>query len=451
MALTLSRRRLLRGLASGTAVALGLPTLEIMLDRHGEAYADGSPRPKRFGVFFFGNGVRLDRWNPSTTGAGWRLSSELAPLENVQPYVNVVSGYRAQAGYGRRGHHDGAAALLSGVPFIELPHADSSYSSKFGGPTIDQTIADAIRGNTRFPSLQLGVSRRVIGSEGPTLQYVSHRGPDQPLSAEFSPRALYRRLFGGFTPPDPRDPTNDLRVGLLDAVRADGARLRTRLGVADRRRLDAHLDGVAQLEREIRALPPELTTQCTRPDEPGEENREQNGVEPIEAVSRLMADLVTLAFACDLTRVFSLQLTGSVGYTVYDMLGQTRGNHELSHEASEREAQHLAVHWNMRQLAYLAERLAATQEGEGNLLDQTAILGTTDVAEGESHSSDDYPIVVVGRAGGALRYPGVHHRGTRLNNTSDVLLTLHRAMGTGATEVGAEQGYSNRPCAAIEA
>jgi hypothetical protein len=105
----------------------------------------------------------------------------------------------------------------------------------------------------------------------------------------------------------------------------------------------------------------------------------------------------------------------------------------------------------MRQLAYRAERLAATQEGEGNLLDQTAILGTTDVAEGESHSSDDYPIVVVGRAGGALRYPGVHHRGTRLNNTSDVLLTLHRAMGTGATEVGAEQGYSNRPCAAIEA
>jgi len=187
------------------------------------------------------------------------------------------------------------------------------------------------------------------------------------------------------------------------------------------------------------------------PVEPSEQNRDTNGSEPFEAVSRVMADLVAMAFACDLTRVVSIQLTGSVGYTVYDMLGQTRGNHELSHESSEREAVHRAVHFNMQQFAYLAEKLAATEEAGGNVLDQTALLCTSDVAEGESHSSDDYPIVIAGRAGGALKYPGVHHRGSRRDNTSDVLLTLLRATGTGATSIGQDQGYSNRPCTAIEA
>jgi hypothetical protein len=91
------------------------------------------------------------------------------------------------------------------------------------------------------------------------------------------------------------------------------------------------------------------------------------------------------------------------------------------------------------------------EEAGGNVLDQTALLCTSDVAEGESHSSDDYPIVIAGRAGGALKYPGVHHRGSRRDNTSDVLLTLLRATGTGATSIGQDQGYSNRPCTAIEA
>ena len=164
-----------------------------------------------------------------------------------------------------------------------------------------------------------------------------------------------------------------------------------------------------------------------------------------------MSDLIAMAFACDLTRVATYQLTGSVGYTVYDFLGITRGHHDLSHEASERDNIHRTVNWNMQQFAYLLGKLAATEEGDGNLLDNCAWLATSDVAEGESHSSDDYPIVVAGKGGGALKYPGVHVRGTRDDNTSDVLLTLLRAAGTGVTEVGAAQGRSTTPCADIEA
>ena len=118
----LSRRQLLRGAVGGAIGGLALPTLEAMLNRHGDAYAaTNQPLPKRLGVFFFGNGVRLDRWVPAQAGANWRLSAELAPLENVKSYVNVVSGYRAKAGYGRRGHHDGMAALMSGIPSSSCP------------------------------------------------------------------------------------------------------------------------------------------------------------------------------------------------------------------------------------------------------------------------------------------------------------------------------------------
>lgn len=450
--LTLNRRQLLRGTMGGLAFGLALPTLEAMLDSHGTAYAQTrAPIPKRLGVFYWGNGVRLDRWNPAVTGPDWRLSPELAPLVDVKPYINVVSGYRAQAGYGRRGHHDGTAAIMSGIPFIELPHEASSYSSKFGGPSIDQIAADRIGQGTTIPSLQVAISKRVIGGEGPTLQYISHRGPDEPLAPEFSPRALFDRLFGSFTPADPTDPSNALRGRVLDAVKADADRLSRRLGASDRRRLDAHLTAISQLQREISALPPELTSACVEPARPTQENRDAGGVEPLEAVSHAMSDLLALAFACDLTRVATYQLTGSVGYTVYDFLGLTRGHHDMSHESSERDNVHRTIHWNMQQFAYLLGKLKDTPEGDGNLLDNSAWLATSDVAEGESHSSDDYPMVVAGKGGGVLKYPGVHVRGTRNDNTSDVLLTLMRAAGTGVTEVGAEQGYSNNPCRAIEA
>lgn len=450
--LMLNRRQLLRGTLGGLAFGLALPTLEAMLDGNGTAYAQSRRAiPKRLGVFYWGNGVRLDRWNPSRTGPDWPLSSELAPLQDVKPYINVVSGYRAQAGYGRRGHHDGTAAIMSGIPFIELPHEASSYSSKFGGPSIDQIAADRIGRETTIPSLQVAVSKRVIGSEGPTLQYISHRGPDEPLAPEFSPRALFDRLFGSFTPADPTDPSNELRGRVLDAVKADADRLSRKLGVNDRRRLDAHLTAISQLQREIAALPPELTSACVEPARPSEENRDANGVEPLETVSHLMSDLITLAFACDLTRVATYQLTGSVGYTVYDFLGQTRGHHDMSHESSERDNIHRTVHWNVQQFAYLLAKLRDTEEGAGNLLDNSAWLCTSDVAEGESHSSDDYPMVIAGRGGSVLKHPGVHIRGTSANNTSDVLLTLLRAAGTGVTEVGAAQGRSTTPCTAIEA
>ena len=106
--LVLDRRTMLRGMLSGAAVALALPPLEAMLNSNGTAFADGALLPRRFMTWFFGNGIILDQWTPGTQGSGYELTTELAPLANVKEYCSVLSGFDNKAGYGRRGHHDGA-------------------------------------------------------------------------------------------------------------------------------------------------------------------------------------------------------------------------------------------------------------------------------------------------------------------------------------------------------
>jgi hypothetical protein len=442
----LNRRTLLKGL--GAAVAL--PTLDAMLNSHGTAYADGAPMPKRFATFFFGNGVILSRWRPAATGPNWALTEELAPLVNVKSYVNVVSDYKIKIP-NLRGHHTGAAGILSGYPFIALPPGGAPYNSKFGGPSVDQVAADAIGATTTFPSIQLAVSKRLTRGEGPTLQFISHRGPDSPLPQEFNPAALFSRLFAAFAPQDPADPRDRLRASVLDAVKDDTRRLQAKLGASDRARLDAHLASISEVRSRILALPPVLTSSCVLPDPPTEDNHDIGGIEQLESVSRVMSDLLTLAWACDLTRVASFQFSGSVGSTVYSAIGQTDGEHSLTHDASRQNDVHAAVVYVMNRFAYLLEKLKASQEGTGNLLDNSCILFSSDVCEGLVHSITDYPILVCGRAGGFLKFPGIHHRSMSSDNTSDVLLTCLRAVGANVDSVGSEGGLSITPSTGIMA
>ncbi|MFN7133060.1 MAG: DUF1552 domain-containing protein, partial [Myxococcales bacterium] len=207
-----------------------------------------------------------------------------------------------------------------------------------------------------------------------------------------------------------------------------------------------HLTSISELRKQILALPPAFTSACKKPDPVTESNVDTNGREPLEAVNRTVCDLIALAFACDLTRVATILFSGSVCGTVYYPVGATRGNHDLTHDSNEQELVHRMVTWTVERFAYLCERLKAIPEAGGNLLDNSALMLTTDVAEGLSHSSNDYPVVLVGRGGGVLKYPGVHYRSTTKENTSDVLLTLMQAAGTGLTEIGKDQGFSNRPC-----
>jgi hypothetical protein len=290
---TLKRRTFLRGVGGAM---LALPVLEAMLDRHGTALAQGRALPKRFGVFFWGNGVRLDRWNPSSTGPNYALSPALAPLSPVRDYVNVISNFKVRAA-GPRGHHDGVSGMLSGREFIELPHPNSNYSSKFGGPSIDQILHGDLNVGASKPVLNLQVAPEIVTGEGPTLQFISHKGPDEPQTPTQSPAAVYQQLFGSFEQPGSTDPKNALRASILDLVKDDIDALKPRLSTTDRQRLDAHLTGISELRARIAALPPELVGACAIP----EPITVSTG--DLRTICDLHADLMAMAFACDIRQI----------------------------------------------------------------------------------------------------------------------------------------------------
>ncbi|MBL8912766.1 MAG: DUF1552 domain-containing protein [Archangium sp.] len=449
----LSRRHVLRG----AGAALALPTLDAMLNSHGTALAQGMPLPRRFVTWFFGNGVIRSKWNPAQVGTTYTPSEELAPLVDasrnidVRSYVSVVSGFNVKTP-NLRGHHNGVCALFSGSPLIPLPPGGAPYSSKFGMMSIDQVAADAIAGSTQFKSLQLAVSKRFTTGEGPTLAQISHRGPDAPMPQETNPARLFNNLFASFTPRDPRDPKDQLRASVLDAVNEDARALQARLGARDRARLDAHLTSVSELRTRILALPPVITSSCSKPATVTNTNQDMNGVEPFEQVSSLMSDLMAMAFACDLTRVASFQFSGSVGGHSFKALSPNEPRdteHSITHEATQQDKVNQAVIFTMRNFAYTLNALKNTIDGTtGNVLDNTVVLCSSDVAEGLDHSINDYPVLLAGKGGGALK-SGYHFRSTNGRNTSDILLTAVRALGTGITQVGKDQGLSTTPIAEL--
>lgn len=448
MTFRLSRRSVLRGVGA----AIALPQLEAMLDGTGLAFADGTAIPKRFVTWFFGNGVIRSKWTPTQVGTSYQLTEELAPLKDtarnidVQSYVNVISGCNVKTP-NLRGHHNGVAALFSGAPFIPLDPNGAGYNSKFGMMSIDQVIADAIAGDTTIKSVQLAVSKRYTRGEGPTLAQISHRGPDAPMPQQTNPVTVFQSLFASFTPKDPRDPRDGLRASVLDAVKDDARALQTKLGAADKARLDAHLTGISELRTRILALPPVLTTACVKPGTPTQTNTDQGGVEPIEAVSTAMSDLLAMAFACDLTRVASFQFSGSVGGHCFKTLSpnEARDNeHAITHDGALQDKVHDAVKFTMRNFAYTLNAMKRIQEGAGNVLDNTLVLCSTDVAQGLDHSINDYPVLLAGKAGGKMK-TGLHYRATGGRNTSDILMTVSKALTPNATSVGKDAGFSNTP------
>jgi hypothetical protein len=429
----LSRRTILRGMLGGAAVTIGLPRLE--------AFGQTTAFPKRFGIWFWGNGMLPDRWVPAGTGTEWTLSEQLMPLEPVKSDITVVSGMSLKTGNSIP-HGSGPAGILSGSPLIVRSGDDFTFSA----PSIDQTIASVVGRDTRFRSLEVGVRPE---------QGLSYNAPDSRNPPESSPYKVFDRVFGGgFTAPgeEPRiDPKLRLRRSVLDAVISDAGRLKARLGAQDKTRLDQHLEGVRDLERRILRLeenPPTLES-CAVPTMPAEDYPDVDGRPPLSEISRIMAELVAMSLACDQTRVFSLFYTYPVNNILFP--GLPEGHHRLTHdEPGDQPLVNQIVLSIITELRYFIETLRNVPEGDGTLLDNCAVLCTSDVSFGRTHSLDDYPIVIAGTAGGALK-KGIHYRSPSGENASMVLLSLVRAMDLPVTEYGVEAGRVEEGLGAIEA
>lgn len=166
-----------------------------------------------------------------------------------------------------------------------------------------------------------------------------------------------------------------------------------------------------------------------------------------------MSDLLAIALACNQTRVFSMMFSGSTASTVYWEVGLTEGHHQLTHdEGGDQPQVQASTVFTMQMFAQLLVSLKSVPEGAGNVLDNTAILASSDTSDGRFHNIRDYPILVAGRGGGYFKYPGIHYRSpSGGESTSNVLLSVMRAAGTNVTQVGGGGGLSTTTCGAIEA
>ncbi|MCB9506353.1 MAG: DUF1552 domain-containing protein [Myxococcales bacterium] len=436
----LSRRTLLRGMLGGAAVTIGLPPLEIFFNANGNAYASGGALPRRFGLYMWGNGILPPRWIPSATGADYTLSEQLAPLEPVKSKMTVVTGFEVRTP-NTIPHFSGAAGILTGRPVLDRGDDRGSFPA----PSIDQVIAAELGGDTRFRSLEFGA----LGSSG-----LSYNGPDNQNPPETSPAALFERVFGaGFRMPGETvevDPRLALRRSVLDAVGDDITRVRARLGTTDQARLDQHLTGVRELELRIARLeedPPDLAA-CARPAEPLADYPDIEGRPQIHAKNRALAEIAAMALACDQTRVFSNFLTDPVSNHLFE--GATDGHHRLTHDEPGDQPQVNAITIQlMSDLSAFLQQLDAVQEGDGTLLDNCIVLGTSDVSLGRLHAFDEFPLVIAGSGCGTLK-TGFHHRSVG-DNASRVPLTIMRALGMTVGSWGADAGEATDSVGDLEA
>lgn len=411
----------------GSSLALGLPALEAMLDRHGEAFADGTPIPLRYGVWFFAGGVHQG-WAPGATG-NLSLSDEFSPLAPYISKLSFVGGLNGPSfgDYSENRHIMGTAGGLSG---------SKPNGGAFSAKSFDQVVADSI-GSDGIHSLQVGVYPYGTAEVGTGWDWISHSGPNAPNPAEFSASEAYARLFSQLETPTPMPggPAIDraaLRKSYLDAVLADGNSLRARLGAADKIRLDAFLEGLAELERQIVLQPgngnPGAAAECTAPESA---NITDNN---FEAQNRAMSKIVAMALACRLTNVFAFQYTRPNAFVEYP--GFSDSHHNLGHTPQKSEIG-ASTKYTMSQFAVLLEEMDAISEGDGTVLDNSAVIVQSDTSW--DHDLDDMLAIVAGRAGGALR-------GSRAVSTNGPMtrlaLTVARATGAELTSLGNNDGYA---------
>jgi hypothetical protein len=464
---TIGRRTLLKGIAAGTTFTVGLPVLEAMLDAHGTAYAGGSPIEPVFMVYSWGSGVGnfpgvFDHWTPTGTGATWELSSELASLAPHKEYVTALSNMRP---FVAGSHHEMRAAVFCGQHLVNDAYNDTGGYQGLGADraSIDQYIGDRLQAQGNAPpfhSLVLSMSSvgrhyASIGrghsfswSEGFVLQ-----------TPETSPQALYERLFTGFSPdPDAGGLTAESEVELraLDAILESAQRLRARVSVSDKQRIDAHLEGLYETEHSIQEL---ANITCELPPMPaGEYGPDSASIEPLVEKNIAFSKLIAQAFSCGLTRSVHYMFCGMQADPVVGDVGATDGLHLLTHndlsgsEASQPEMVDNVATFIIERLADTLTEFANVGIAGGNLLDHCCIMVASEMMDGRRHNPiDGTPLLLIGKAGGRLR-TNYHYRpaddaASTVRNTSNVLLTAMTAMGLDDTTI--DGGLAEDPGGAI--
>jgi hypothetical protein len=435
------RRTFLRGL--GTAIAL--PLLEGMLPLNALAQSVKKNRPNRMAFIFVPNGMHMPEWTPTAEGTGFELPFILEPLKNIRNSICVLTGlaqHNANAlGDGGGDHARSAAAWLTGCHPRKTAGADIK-----NGISVDQLAAQRIGHRTRFASLEIGCERGAQAGNcdsGYSCAYsnsISWRGEATPVAKEVDPRQVFERLFSNGDPAESRESRQKrerYQQSILDFVQEDAKRLQAKLGAHDQRKLDEYLTGVREIEQRLaRVERAHIVERLGSPDRP-------TGI-PADFGEhiRLMGDMMLLAFQADLTRICTFMIANDGSNRGYHPIGVPEGHHDLSHHGRDPQKQDKIRQINrfhVTQLAYLLEKMQATREADGTLLDNSMIVYGAGISDGDRHNHDDLPILLAGKGAGTIK-SGRHIRYSDETPMTNLFLSMLDRFGVPAETIGDSTG-----------
>ncbi|MBL8178895.1 MAG: DUF1552 domain-containing protein [Bryobacterales bacterium] len=387
----LSRRTVLRG--AGCTVAL--PWLESM-----HAFAGTPPAsafPKRFGVMFLGCGVNENHWSAEGQGAEMKLSKSLSPLEPLKHKINVLEGLYVPSLVGQGIHPGQTGSILSGARIARGAVIRSGIS-------VDQMIANKVGADTPQSSIVLACDQPMTGYHETnfSMAYSSHiswQSPDSPVPVEVYPSLAWDNLF------DNRGSL--LNSSVLDRVKEETARLTTKIGALDKSKLDEYFTSVREVEKRVETMrkgkqsaddaAKARNTVAMRMDRPA------NGLpEDLRDHSRLMCDIVAIAFQTGKTRVASLLISRDLSAMYYPFLDVKEGHHAASHNNTS-DGYERITRFHVEQFAYLATKLDRMKEGNGTVLDNTCLMFLSNLWIGRKHDNTRLPLVLAGGLGGTLQ------------------------------------------------
>ena len=432
----LPRRSFLRGI--GTAISL--PFLDAMVPAFARAAA--AKPPLRMAFVYVPNGIMMRDWNPEHEGKLTELPRILKPLEPYKEDITLLGNLTHNAGRalldGAGDHGRCCGSYLTGV------HVKKSTTDIHSGVSMDQHVAREVGRKTRFPSLELGLEdARQSGDcdSGYSCAYTNNlawRTPTQPLPPVLDPRALFERLFGDGVAmtPEARAREAIFRRSILDFVTEDTKRLESGLGPTDRRKLDEYLSSIREVELQLERaekdnahIDPHMDKPYGVPADFGEH-------------FKLMTDMATIAFQADLTRVLTFLVTHEGTSRAYREIGISDGHHPLTHHRNQEPLMEKVSEINsyhLKQFAGWVEKLKATKEADGSLLDHMMVVYGAGLSDGNRHLHEDLPTLIAGRANGTIK-PGrriVYRRETPMCN---LFLSMMDRMGVNMDNFGDATG-----------
>ncbi len=435
----LSRRTLLRGMG----ITLALPMLDAMTPALATA-AEKVKAPTRLVFGYVPNGIEMKAWTPKGVGKDFEFTRILKPLESLREEMLVLTGLAHRTGASREAgdHARAGGTYLTGVHPKRTTGADIEV-----GVSVDQVAAKILGEHTRLASLELGCeATRMVGScdAGYSCAYqnsLAWRTPNTPMPPEINPRSVFERLYGSLESSQDakvQAALNDDRKSVLDYVNERTRKLVGTLGATDRRKMDEYLTAIREIEKRINRV--EKDNQHSTPEIPKPTGIPTNFAEHV----RLMHDLLIVALQSDLTRVSTMLYSREGSNRAYPELGFTDGHHPITHhrylpDLIEKVTKINSFH--LEQFAYFVNKMKATQDGDGSLLDHSMVVYGSSISDGNQHSHINLPVVLLGRGNGALT-PGRHivYPETPMTN---LFLTLLDKLGVPTEKLGDSTGKAD--------